>query len=396
LLGRDFRSTPSDKGDKVRIAYVTTYDANDRLQWSGLGNAILESLRAQGIDVTSIGPLRQRFRWIGRVKRRLYGQFLGQIYDFEREALVAWDYAQQVSAQLSQGNFDVVFSPGTIPISRLHCPQPIVIWADATFGALTELYDESGRLCAETLRAGHRTERVALRNCALTIFASDWAAESAIHQYGADPDKVKVIPFGANFLEAPSYAQVVQSIHDRETATCQLITIGVDWIRKGIPRAIELAAALNARGLPTRLTVVGCPPPADAVLPDFVNIVGFIDKRSPEGERRLSRLLEQSHFHVLFSIAECFGVVFAEANAHAVPNIANDIGGIGSVVINGRGGQRFSPTVPIDQVANYVLKHFRDRGAYAELAMSARREYDERLNWQIAGAEVARYLKKLM
>ena len=375
---------------------MTTYDAADRLQWSGLGSAILESLRTQGIDITPIGPLRQRFRWIGRVKRRLYGQFLGQTYDFEREALAGWDYAQQVSAQLSGGNFDVVLSPGTIPISRLHCPQPIVIWADATFGALTALYDRSGRLCGETLRAGHRTERVALRNCALAIFASDWAAESAIRQYGADPDKVTVIPFGANFLEAPPYTQAIQSIDNRETATCQLITIGVDWIRKGIPRAIELASALNARGLPTRLTIVGCAPPQGFVLPEFVNVVGFIDKRTPEGERRLSRLLEQSHFHVLFSIAECFGVVFAEANAHAVPNIANDIGGIGSVVINGQGGQRFSPTAPIDRVADYVLKHFCDRRAYVDLALRARREYDERLNWQSAGAEVARCLVKLI
>jgi len=380
----------------MRLAYVTTYDATDRRQWSGLGSAILESLRAQGVDVTPIGPLRQHFRWIGRVKRRRYGQFLGQTDDVEREALAGWDYARQVSAQLSGGDFDVVFSPGTTDVSRLRCAQPIVIWADATFGALTALYDQGGRLCAETLRAGHRTERVALRNCALAIFASDWAAESAIHQYGADPDKVKVVPFGANFLEPPLYTQAVHSIHDREAKTCQLITIGVDWIRKGIPRAIELASALNARALPTRLTIVGCSPPRGLVLPDFVNVVGFIDKRTPEGERRLSRLLEQSHFHVLFSIAECFGIVLAEANAHAVPNIANDVGGIGSVVINGRGGQRFNPMTPIDVVADYVQKHFNDRPAYAQLALSARREYDERLNWQSAGAEVVGCLNKLI
>ncbi len=380
----------------MRLAYVTTYDATDRLQWSGSGNAIMESLRSQGIDVTPIGPLHQHFSWLGRIKSRLYRQFFGRSYAFEREALVGWDYAWQVSAKLRRGNYDLVFSPGTIPVSRLHCPQPIVIWADATFGALISFNDKNRQLCRESLRAGHRTERIALRSCALAIFASDWAADSAVKEYSADPKKVKVVPFGANFRETPTYKRAIQSIYARGTQACQLITIGVDWIGKGIPRAIELASALNDRGLPTRLTIVGCSPPHGIVLPEFVNVVGYIDKRLPEGEHRLSKLLEQSHFHVLFTIAECFGVVFAEANAHAVPNIANDIGGIGSAVANGRGGQRFSPTAPIDLVADYVQKHFRDRRAYVELALRAREEYDQRLNWQSAGAEVARCLSKLI
>lgn len=380
----------------MRLAYVTTYDAADRLQWSGLGSAILDSLESQGIDVIPIGPLRQRFSLIGRAKRRFYGQFLGQRYEFERGALVGLDYAWQVSARLRTGNFDVVFSPSTIPVSRLRCPQPIVTWTDATFGALTELYDLPGHVCRESVRAGHRTERLALRNCALSIFASDWAANSAIRQYSASPDRVKVIPFGANFLEAPEYSQAVRRISERDKATCQLISIGVDWERKGIQRAIDLASVLNTRGLPTRLTVVGCLPSKGAVLPNFVDVVGFVDKRTPDGERRLSSLLERSHFHVLFSIAECFGVVFAEANAHAVPNIASDVGGIASAVVNGRGGQRFGSQTPIETVADYVQKSLSEKHAYFELALMARNEYDSRLNWKVAGAEVVESIKKLL
>ena len=379
----------------MRIAFVTSYDPTDRLQWSGLGYAIMESLRAQGLDVTPIGPLRRRFQLVGRVKGRLYKHLFGRSYDFDREALVGRDYAQQVSAKLNLGDFDVVFSPGSIPISRLRCRQPIVIWADATFGALTSLYDQYRTLAVESLRAGHRTERMALSNCKLAIFASNWAAESAIHQYGTDPGKVKVVPFGANFLEPPDRDAAVRSVSDRPVDSCRLITIGVDWVRKGIPRAIELASVLNRRGLPTQLTVVGCQAPQGVALPEFVNIIGFVDKRTRGGEQQLSRLLGESHFHVLFSTAECFGVVFAEANAHAVPNIANDVGGIESAVINGRGGWRFDPQIPIDRVADYLMAHMRDRGRYLELALAARREYDERLNWRVAGAIVKNYLGDL-
>jgi hypothetical protein len=56
-------------------------------------------------------------------------------------------------------------------------------------------------------------------------------------------------------------------------------------------------------------------------VPEFVNVIGFIDKQTTDGERALTKLLLRSHFHVLFPSAEAFGVVFAEANAHAVPNL---------------------------------------------------------------------------
>src|SRR4029078_5819735 len=104
----------------------------------------------------------------------------------------------------------------------------------------------------------------------------------------------------------------------RSADCCRLITVGVDWYRKGVPQSIELASTLNARGIKTELTVVGCQEPEGRTLPDFVNVITFIDKSSREGEKRISDLFAGSHFHVLLSRAEAFGVAFAEANAHAV------------------------------------------------------------------------------
>lgn len=379
----------------MKIAYVTTYDSNDRSQWSGLGHAIMESLRVQGLNVTPLGPLRRRFGFVGRVKGRFYRQFLNRSYEFDREALAGWDYASQLSEKLNADDYDLVFSPGTIPISRLRSPHPIVVWADATFGSLTSHYDQFRSLADETLKAGHRTERIALHRCALSIFASDWAAQSAVDEYGVDPAKVKVVPFGAILMNPPDREMAIRAASRRPTDHCRLITIGVDWVRKGVPRAIELALTLNQRGLPTQLTVVGCEPPRGTNLPEFVKVIGYVDKRTHEGAQLLAQLLTESHFHVLFSIAECFGVVFAEANAHAVPNIASDVGGIPSAVVNERGGRRFGLADPIERIVEYVVMHMRDQVRYAALVAAARQEYDERLNWGVAGAAVKELLANL-
>jgi glycosyltransferase involved in cell wall biosynthesis len=230
----------------------------------------------------------------------------------------------------------------------------------------------------------------------MTIFSSEWAASSAMTDYGVSHAKIKVVPFGANFINVPSQRDALHSIGARSMSTCRLITIGVDWYRKGVPRAIELASILNNRGMPTELFVVGAPVPSGENLPDFVKATGFINKQSPVGEQRISQLLIQSHFHVLFSLADATPIVLSEANAHAVPNIASDVGGIGTMVRNGIGGQRFSPAAPMGDVADYVHKYMSHRNSYLQLCLNARREYDERLNWTSAGVLVKSYLEAVL
>ncbi len=340
-----------NRGKTMRVAYVTTYDPSDRNNWSGLGHAIMEAISDKEVEVEALGPLQTNYEMLGRIKRKFYRILFRLGYEYEREGLPGRGYARQVSNKLNLKDYDIVFSPGSIPISRLQSHQPIVIWADATFASFISHYGLSQSLCGETVRAGHATERLAYNRASLLIFASEWAARSAVKDYGIDKKKVRVVPFGANFISPPSRHTVLDSIDRRSSNRCQLITIGVDWRRKGMPRTVALARLLNDRGLPTELTVVGCYPPRTYSVPSFVKLAGFVDKRTPEGESRISELLLSAHFHVLFSTAEAFGVVFAEANAHAVPNIASDIGGIGTAVANGAGGQRFNLDSSLEEVA---------------------------------------------
>jgi transposase InsO family protein len=81
----------------MRIAYITTYDANDRRQWSGLGHAILQSLRLQGFDVVPLGPMRNGLAWLGRQKGRFYYRLPhGAICSMSRSGNV-WDNAAMES-----------------------------------------------------------------------------------------------------------------------------------------------------------------------------------------------------------------------------------------------------------------------------------------------------------
>lgn len=380
----------------MRIGYVTTYDPADRRNWSGLGHAIMHALIDAGAKVEVLGPLTTNWPKLGRLKATYYRRLCGQSYEYERERIPCSGYARQLKSKLAKRECEVLLCPGTIPASRLDCEQPIAIWADATFACYVDHYGFAKSMAPETIRAGHATERAAYARASLLIFASKWAANSAVSDYGVAPAKIAVIPFGANFTHAPSREAVLEKIETRPDDCCELISIGVDWVRKGMPRAVALAAMLNARGLRTRLTIVGCLPPDGVVLPNFVELAGFIDKRTSDGEKRIGALLARSHFHVLFSTAEAFGIVFAEANAFGVPNVASDVGGIESAVTNAGGGQRYDPATNLMVIATHIQDQVCNKRLYRNLARQARYEFENRLNWTVSGKEVLRKLETLL
>jgi glycosyltransferase involved in cell wall biosynthesis len=99
-----------------------------------------------------------------------------------------------------------------------------------------------------------------LNNCRLAIFASDWAARSAIEKYGINPEKVKVIPYGANIICKRTFDDALKLVETRPKRPCKLLFIGKIWTRKGGDVAVETAEILNRRGFETELTLVGSLP----------------------------------------------------------------------------------------------------------------------------------------
>ncbi len=156
--------------------------------------------------------------------------------------------------------------------------------------------------------------------------------------------------------------------------------------------ALAVAALLNQRGFKTTLHIVGCKPPVR--LPDFVEYHGFISKKTKEGQKYLEQLLYKSHFLIVPSRAECFGVVFSEASSFGLPSLATKVGGIPTAVQDGKNGQTFRLDDTPEKYGDYIQHIMSSQQRYAELAVSSFREYTERLNWQVAGREVCSLLDK--
>jgi glycosyltransferase involved in cell wall biosynthesis len=172
--------------------------------------------------------------------------------------------------------------------------------------------------------------------------------------------------------------------------------LGVDWIRKGGNVALKVTKELNQSGLPTQLTIVGCQPLTDEPLPNFVNVIPFINKSNSDDAEFLNKLISKSHFLILPSLADCTPVVFSEANSLAVPVLSTDVGGITSIIRNDLNGKAFSITAHPSDYCNYISDLFTNYSQYQQLCFSSFYEYQTRLNWTVAVKTVKKLLQNIL
>jgi glycosyltransferase involved in cell wall biosynthesis len=384
----------------MKIAYVTEYDVLNRAAWSktqpGLceaGYFLSKHLIDEKTTLDYIGPLQKKPSIVTKAKWNLYRHLFKKDYYRWAEPLIVKNYAKQVKKKLNAANSDVVLCPeNVIPIAYLNCKQPIVLWTDSTLSSLINFYPYMSNLCQETIKNIYEMEAAALNRCHLAIYASDWAAESAIHTYGVDVSKVKVIPWGANLECSRTEEEIHRLIKAKTASPCRLLFFGVDWLRKGGNVALEVAKRLNQSGLETELIVVGCRPISTTPLPSFVKSLGYINKFTQAGSEQINQLLATSHFLILPSQAECYGHVFCEANSFGVPCLATDVGGIPTVIKPDLNGKTFSSRADPAEYCTYITHLMMNYSAYEQLALSSFQQYQSRLNWAIASQQFKQLL----
>ncbi|MER2998965.1 glycosyltransferase family 4 protein [Pontibacter populi] len=378
----------------MKVSYITTHDAQDIHNWSGLSYFISQALCDQGATIEYINNLKTRNTAEAALKSLYYRIIRGEKYIKKRNPTVAKSYAMQAVKQISDDS-QFIFSPGSLPLALINSEKPIIFYTDATFAGMLDFYADFSNLCKATIKEGHYLEQSALDKCTLALYASDWAAKSAISNYKVDPGKVRVVPFGANISHSKNADDIRDIIKARSKTTCRLLFMGVNWIRKGGDMALKVADQLNKKGIKTELHVVGLKTIPIRYIPHYVINHGFISKSTEEGRYEIEKLLTICNFLIVPSVAEAYGLVFCEASAYGLPSLARDVGGVATIIKNNVNGKTFDLESPADEYAAYIESYFKDYSKYEELAFSSYLEYQKRLNWKISGGSIVNMLKEL-
>lgn len=371
----------------LRIGYVTTGSASDVRNWSGLVLNIRNALSLAGHEVHDI----DRLPVIVPAKTRLrgwYHRFLrGRVYGYHYDLDMARAFAREAERRLVALEVDCLVSPGSYAFSMLRTRLPCASWGDATFHALFTYYPWFEGFAETSIGQAHELQRRSLRNCALNCYPAHWAADDALNYYRADPASVAVVPYGANC--EPAYASeeaATAAVCERRLSPLRLLFVGGDWERKGGPLALRVLQELQRRGVVAELWVVGCEPFAGET-PEGVRCLGFLSKSDALHKEQWEQCFRDCHAFLLPTRADCFGVVYAEAAAYALPSLATRTGGVPDAAKEGHNGWLFDPAADETGYADLLESWVKNTSAYQDAAMRAWRYGDSVLNWRVAGRQ---------
>lgn len=207
---------------------------------------------------------------------------------------------------------------------------PVTTYEDMTVRqALTLPYPEWQALSAKETAAAVERQARAYSQATTCCFATDWAAQSAVCDYGVARDRVRVVGVGRNHSPRPL---------PRDWSAPRFLFVGGDWKRKNGDAVVRAFARVRERIPAARLDLGGHHPRVEV---EGVTGHGWLSL-GDDGERaELDRLFETATCFVMPSRVEPAGIVYLEAGAAAVPSIGSTVGGCAELI--GGGGTVVDP-----------------------------------------------------
>jgi glycosyltransferase involved in cell wall biosynthesis len=381
----------------MNIAYLTIcFDPYDKVtwrSWSGTVYYVAQTLQKHWGEVTYFDPIFpcRRQKKIERIMIRSSQLLLKKQYTCN--FFLANSYAKAGARWLAKQSVDVILAlAGATEVAFLETEIPIVLVEDATSKQLIGYYPEYSNLLQRSIYEMNIIQDLALKKASAVIYSSAWAARSAIEDYGADPKKIHVVPFGAN-LDEPLSREI--ALARQKSEHCRLLFLGIDWVRKGGDIAFETLLKLEELGVQAELIVCGCTPPK-GVVHERMKVIPFLDKNDEKQRKELDKLFMSADFLLVPTRAEAYGLVFCEAAAFGLPVIATNTGGVSEIVREGENGYLLPYEARGEAYAEVIARVYHDDERYSELVQASRAAYEGRLNWDTWGIAVKNILADLL
>lgn len=376
---------------RPKIAYITLVDPGTRHSWSGTNYYLLQTLKKYVGDVDALGPAEPFFAsFVCKTLNFLSLKIFGKRIDYRHGRMYAKACSALFQKKLAQKKYDLIVCPGNIAsISYLQTQAPIVAVGDRSVLSSLNYHPIFSKLWKFSEQASAETEARALKNCALAIYPSAWAANSVINGYHIDKNKVAVIPFGANMDVYPPAELIAKK---KKNAVCHLLFVGVNWELKGGPVAADCLRELMQMGIDAKLTVVGCKVPEEYRSDKIVNYE-FLNKNKPGEADKFKELFLQSDIFILPTRIDAYGLVFCEASAYGVPSLGTNTGGVAGALHDGVNGYLLPEGATGKEYAKKAAELFSDEVVYQQMSRSSRKLFEEKLNWDAFGNSLMQWLQ---
>lgn len=360
----------------MRIAYVSVASPFSRASWSGIPwYSHREILRrfpdTHVIDTPRTDAIVQRLATVER-----YGVLV------RRRNAIARHYSRLINEALERLRPDMVVAVAAAhKIAYIDPKWPLIYAADAMFATVVDYYSEYARFGHRMRMQGNRVQDALLQRADRILLCSDWAVAAARDAYDLADDQLRVLPMGANLDEDPGYEPPDP---DRPLT---LMFMGYAWERKGGDLALEVWRELRRRIGNVEFHIVGAKPASAAGL-EGVHLHGRLNKTDRRDYGRIVELFRQSHFFIMPSRQEAYGIVYCEAAAFGRPAVAAATGGVTTIIDDGRSGLLLPTVASAADYADRILATWSDKAAYLAMCTGARDRFRSVLNWNSWGEGV--------
>jgi glycosyltransferase involved in cell wall biosynthesis len=380
------------------LLLATAEDPFDPKSWSGTPFALRAALERKVGRVSVFRP-GSPSRNLPDVVRRIY--YGGAQYPLWVTKATLKKNGRELRAEIARSNPDAVLAISSMCLAELgEVSKPVFMFSDAPYIAYHEAYRGTIDRPRRLDWFGDEEAKVARRIDGL-CFASSWAVQEAVNLYGpigrggtSMESRLHVTPLGAILTPKLGREAVLERVAQRPTDRIELLFVGKDWERKGGPMALEVARLLRAAGHAVKLHLVGCRPELPADSAEYVTLHGVLHQDQPEEAAKLSELFLNSHFLIVPTMAECFGIVFAEAQAFALPPVSRAVQALPGVVSDGVTGLLLDPDASAAAYVEGILARLANPEAYRAMAVAARDRYETLLNWDATAEKLVTLMEQ--
>lgn len=369
---------------KDKVIFLSSKNPFSKKDWSGIPFFLYKALSKEYHVEYVLLPQFRLIKLLGYYFSKVFFLVTQKKYVFDYGVILALLYGVVGSIRLRNTKAKFIFSPaGLTEIAFLKSSLPIITYGDCSTLQLIDYYPALMNITKISKWEISFVEQKAFNNTTLSAFSSMWACDFVENQF---KKTCSSIPFGSN-LHLVKY-RLPKSLSSSSNE-CNLLFIGVDWKRKGGDTVLQVHQQLLEKGVPSRLTIVGTILPLEITLPDFVKIIPNLNKDTKEGVEQLEDLLEQTHFFLLPTFADCTPIVIAEAYSFGIPVLASDTGGIPSMVLDSVTGY----LVQVNNAQEYVSKIeylIANPTMYSSISHDCLKYSTEVFNWDAAIANLKR------
>jgi len=275
----------------------------------------------------------------------------------------------------------------------------------STFHTLDRVKAEAGPDEGDAEGAGRRARSEAdIIGCSDAVLAScSVEVDQLVELYGADRERVEIVAPGVDraFFSPGDQAQARRALHLGAPGPL-LLFVGRIQPLKGADVAVSTLDALDALGVRgSRLVIVGGPSGPDGAV-ELSRLVALVDRLglgdrvafvAPQSHELLSTYYRAADVCIVPSRSESFGLVALEAAACGIPVVASAVGGLTTLVEEGRTGFLVEPRGAAgfaDRVAELWTRPA-EAGAIGRAAAERARAY----TWPMAAVSLRRLYSDL-